>query len=200
MSLITIDLMRHGEPLGGSRYRGQIDDPLSEKGWQQMRNAVAGHAPWDAIISSSLLRCRAFAEELAAAQQLPLAIEDDYKEIGFGSWEGKTRAELALIDPQQLQRFYDDPIKHRPEGAEMLAAFSARVIAAWQRMVDAQPGQHLLVVAHAGVIRVLICHALELPFEQMFRLQISNASISRIVLAQGQPPLLQFHNGRLGAF
>jgi alpha-ribazole phosphatase len=28
----TLDLMRHGEPVGGRRYSGQIDDPLSEKG------------------------------------------------------------------------------------------------------------------------------------------------------------------------
>jgi len=200
VSLITIDLMRHGEPVGGSRYRGQIDDPLSDKGWQQMRDAVAGHAPWDAVVSSPLTRCRAFAEELAAALQLPMAIQADFKEIGFGSWEGKTRAELAEVDPQQLQKFYQDPIKYRPEGAEALADFSARVTAEWQRMLDAQHGEHLLVVAHAGVIRVLICHALGLPVEQMFRLQISNASISRIILDQARPPLLQFHNGRLGSF
>jgi len=198
--MITIDLMRHGEPVGGSRYRGQIDDPLSDKGWQQMHDAVAGHAPWDAIVSSPLTRCRAFAEELAAALQLPLALQADFKEIGFGSWEGKTRAELAEIDPQQLQKFYQDPIKYRPEGAEALADFSARVTAEWQGMVEAQLGEHLLVVAHAGVIRVLICHALGLPVEQMFRLQISNASISRIILDQARPPLLQFHNGRLGTF
>ncbi len=197
---MIIDLLRHGEPVGGRRYRGQIDDPLSDKGWQQMRDAVAAHSPWDAIVTSPLLRCRAFAEALAAAQQLPLVVEDDYKEIGFGAWEGKTRAELTAIDPQQLQRFYDDPITYRPEGAETLAIFSTRVIEAWQRMVDTQQGQHLLVVAHAGVIRVLICHALGLSFEQMFRLQISNASISRIALQQGQPPALQFHNGRLDMF
>ena len=52
-----IDIIRHGEPVGGKRYRGQIDDPLSEKGWQQMRDAVAGHNPWDVIISSPLARC-----------------------------------------------------------------------------------------------------------------------------------------------
>jgi len=200
MSVITIDLMRHGEPVGGSRYRGQIDDPLSDKGWQQMRDTVAGHAPWDVIVSSPLTRCSAFAEELAAALQLPLAIQADFKEIGFGSWEGKTRAELAEVDPQQLQKFYQAPIKYRPEGAEALTDFSARVTAEWQRMLDAQHGEHLLVVAHAGVIRVLICHALGLPVEQMFRLQISNASISRIILDQARPPLLQFHNGRLGSF
>ncbi|MBL1260552.1 MAG: alpha-ribazole phosphatase family protein [Thiotrichaceae bacterium] len=192
--------MRHGEPLGGSRYRGQIDDPLSDKGWQQMRDALAGYSLWDAVVTSPLVRCCAFAEELAGAQQLPLAIEADFKELGFGSWEGKTRAELAEIDPQQLQRFYQDPIKYRPEGAEALADFSARVSAAWQRIADAQHGEHLLLVAHAGVIRVLICHALGLPVEQMFRLQVSNASISRIILDQRCPPVLQFHNGRLGIF
>ncbi len=195
---MLIDLLRHGEPVGGSRYRGQIDDPLSDKGWQQMLNAVDGHSPWDAIVTSPLVRCRAFAEACAATRQLPVTIEDDYKEIGFGTWEGKTRAELTVIDPLQLQRFYDDPIAHRPKGAETLVDFSARVTMAWQHMVEAQQGQHLLVVAHAGVIRVLISHALGLPYDKMFRLKISNASISRIALEQGQSPELHFHNGRLG--
>ena len=36
MSDTVIDLIRHGEPVGGRRYRGHIDDPLSERGWQQM--------------------------------------------------------------------------------------------------------------------------------------------------------------------
>ncbi|MEW6253578.1 MAG: histidine phosphatase family protein, partial [Planctomycetota bacterium] len=61
-----IDLMRHGEPVGGRRYRGQVDDPLSEKGWAQMRAAVGEAAPWHHVVSSPLLRCREFAETLAA--------------------------------------------------------------------------------------------------------------------------------------
>ena len=122
------------------------------------------------------------------------------KPADFDRFWDRSLLELAEIDPQQLQQFYQDPIKYRPEGAEALAGFSARVATEWQRMLEAQHGEHLLVVAHAGVIRVLICHALGLPVEQMFRLQISNASISRIVLAEGKPPVLQFHNGRLGLF
>ncbi len=38
-----IDIIRHGEPIGGPRFRGHgVDDPLSEKGWEQMWNAVGG--------------------------------------------------------------------------------------------------------------------------------------------------------------
>ena len=40
----TIDLIRHGEPVGGRKYRGQTDDPLSEKGWAQMWAAVGDYA------------------------------------------------------------------------------------------------------------------------------------------------------------
>ena len=86
----TIDLIRHGEPVGGSKYRGQTDDPLSEKGWAQMRAALVGHQPWEVVVTSPLVRCRAFAEELAARLALPLEVDARLMEIGFGEWEGRT--------------------------------------------------------------------------------------------------------------
>ncbi|MEK6748901.1 MAG: histidine phosphatase family protein, partial [Pseudomonadota bacterium] len=36
----VVDMIRHGEPVGGKRYRGHRDDPLSDIGWRQMREAV----------------------------------------------------------------------------------------------------------------------------------------------------------------
>ena len=48
--LQQMDLMRHGEPLGGKRDRGQFDDPLSDKGWAKMRTTVKGCTTWDALI------------------------------------------------------------------------------------------------------------------------------------------------------
>lgn len=36
-----IDLLRHGDVEGGQKYRGQLDDPLSELGWNQLRTATA---------------------------------------------------------------------------------------------------------------------------------------------------------------
>ena len=72
MSETIIDLMRHGEPVGGRKYRGQMDDPLSEKGWAQMRAKLTDRAPWQRVISSPLSRCRAFAEALSTEYRLPL--------------------------------------------------------------------------------------------------------------------------------
>lgn len=196
----TIDLIRHGEPVGGRRYRGQIDDPLSDKGWTQMREAVGNHHPWDAIYSSTLSRCSEFASELAGRYGLPLEFDSRLMEIGFGSWEGRTATELMAEDPDTLNRFWSDPIRHRPEGAEPLSEFRDRVVSAWEQITAAELGRHVLIVGHAGMMRMIIRHVLDMPLENMFRIQVPNAGITRIqVDGQGEQaiPRLVFHAGRL---
>lgn len=200
MTTTTIDLIRHGEPVGGSRYRGQIDDPLSDKGWAQMRAAVADHCPWHSIVSSPLSRCACFAEELAGRHDLSLSFDERLMEIGFGDWEGLTREQISAQDPEALQRFYHDPIKHQPPGAETLVDFQTRVVAAWQALIAAAEGQQVLVVAHAGVMRMIIRHVLGMPLDRMFSLYVPNAGISRIRIdGQGANALasLMFHDGQL---
>ncbi len=196
----VFDLLRHGEPVGGSRYRGQLDDPLSERGWRQMREAVGDHRPWDVILSSPLSRCAAFARELAIRHDLPLEIETRFMELGFGEWEGRTAAELLERDPQLLTRFWQDPVNHAPPGGETLATFRNRIKDAFDEALSRHEGRHVLLVCHAGVIRLLVSHALDMPLDRMFRLDVPSAGISRIRIdANGADPLprLVFHAGRL---
>ncbi|MBF0256400.1 MAG: histidine phosphatase family protein, partial [Gammaproteobacteria bacterium] len=160
----VIDFIRHGEPEGGRRFRGHnIDDPLSQKGWQQLWSAVAEQAPWSRLISSPLLRCRAFAEALSQRHGLPLRIEADFREVGFGCWEGLSPDQVAREQSQAYAAFYADPLHQRPEGAEPLLAFSERVGTGLARLLRDHPGEHLLVVAHAGVIRAVLGQVLQAP-------------------------------------
>lgn len=175
-----IDLLRHGEPVGGRRYRGQVDDALSEKGWEQMWNAVGAEPEWQQIVSSPLQRCSAFAASLAESMALAVQLEPRFREVGFGDWEGKTRDELDRLEPGQVARFYQDPVTNRPPGAEPLHEFAGRVQAAFDDMLDRCAGQSVLVVAHAGVIRVILAYTLEIPFASMYRISVPNAGISRI--------------------
>lgn len=198
--ITTFDLMRHGEPVGGRKYRGQMDDPLSDKGWTQMREAVGDHCPWQSVVSSPLLRCAEFARELAARHKLPLVIDHRLMELGFGAWEGRSPDELTAENPDILMKFRRDPIAHAPPGAEPLAAFQRRVLAAWDAMLESHGGKHVLVVAHAGVIRMMVAHVLNAPLKHLFRLRVSNACISRIrVEKDGEQilPQLLFHGGHL---
>ncbi|MGD8886424.1 MAG: alpha-ribazole phosphatase family protein [Gammaproteobacteria bacterium] len=175
-----VDIIRHGEPLGGKRYRGQIDDPLSDKGWQQMRDAVADYKPWHVIVTSPLTRCAAFAEELAERHHIPLEREEGIKEIRWGHWEGRTPAELNREDPLTVLRAMRDPLQHRPADAEGVYDFQQRIMEAWQDITTRHRGKHILIVAHAGVVRAVLTHLLQIPAENMFRIHVANASVTRI--------------------
>lgn len=199
--LVTrVDLMRHGEPVGGRKYRGRTDDPLSEKGWAQMRAAVGDARPWQAIVSSTLSRCLEFAQELAARHALPLEPDPRLIELGFGSWEGHTPEELRREDPERLARFWDDPFSHGPPGGEPLAQFEQRVLEAWRELIARHGGRHVLIVAHAGVIRTIVAHVLGIPLKHIFRVQVPSAGLTRIEIERDGGyvlPRLVFHAGRL---
>ncbi len=177
---LTLDLMRHGEPVGGRKYRGQIDDPLSDKGWAQMRDAVGSAAPWTRIVSSPLTRCRAFAEWLAGQHKLPLSFAQDFREVGFGEWEGHTAGEIEARWPGDLARFKADPVAARPAGAEPLPEFHGRVSRALDGLIAAHPHEHLLLVCHAGVMRMAMAWALQIPLDNAYRIEVASASFTRL--------------------
>jgi len=180
MSDTTIDYLRHGEPEGGSIYRGNsIDDPLSEHGWQQMRDTIANIQGWTQIISSPMQRCHAFAEWLAEERNLPMEVIDDLKEVGFGSWEGSTPQHLKNTRIAEYDAFYLDPVNNRPTGAEPLDVFGARVADAYEKITQQYKGQHILVIAHAGVIRATLGHVTQAPAGSWYKAAINNAAISR---------------------
>jgi alpha-ribazole phosphatase/probable phosphoglycerate mutase len=181
-----IDILRHGEPVGGSRYRGHIDDPLSEKGWQQMRAAVAGRDEWQQIVSSDLSRCAAFARELGERLSVEMELDPGFRELAFGSWEGKSAAELLAADPEGTTAFWSDPINNTPAGAEPLRSFQQRITGAWQTLLERHAGKRLLLVGHAGMMRILLLHTLGLPLESFYRFDPCNASIVRIRVDSGR--------------
>ena len=172
---MIIDLLRHGEPVGGRRYRGNQDDPLTEKGWQQMLDSTQGKS-WDYIASSSLSRCSAFAQHLADTQNTPLAVFDELIELGFGAWQGKTAAEIGQ---HRVDRFKADPLKRRPEGAENLVDFQQRVLSAFGEITQHNTDKTILIVAHAGVIRVIKSHLHNLALEKMFTIEVKSAACER---------------------
>lgn len=195
-----IDLMRHGEPEGGRLYRGQIDHPLSELGWQQMCEQMPVNKPWQQIVTSPLKRCAAFAEDLARQTGLPLAYEPRLMEIAFGDWEGQTAAALEQADKNAFYAFYDDPLNNTPPGAEPLADFQQRIIEAWQDLLEQYQQRHVLIIAHAGTIRIILAHILDMPLQSMWRLDVPYAGLSRIqILGSGdnRQAQLKFHAGQI---
>ena len=190
--MTKIDVIRHGEPEGGRRYRGYgVNDPLTEKGWAQMWASIPEQVPWDIIVSSPLARCLDFAQALAESANIPCIVEDAMKEIGFGVWEGLTPEEILADDSEALNHFYKDPVHNRPEGAEDLDAFSQRVWNAYLAIASTYKGKHILIVGHAGVARAVAANVLHMSLDDVYSsLGVEYAAIITTVINEGSPPKL----------
>lgn len=175
----TIDLLRHGEPLGGRKYRGQTDDPLTERGWSQMWTAVGDNRPWRRIVTSPLVRCAEFADALGEGLGLTVERDERLVEVGYGSWAGKSPEALATEDPDGFAAFRADPWHNRPGDAEPMEAFTRRVLSAY-REHEATAAEPLLIVAHAGVIRTVIAETLGMPLPNLYRLHLPYAARVRL--------------------
>lgn len=197
MTETVIDLIRHGEPVGGHRYRGHgVDDPLTEKGWTQMWSAVGDYHQWNHIVSSPLLRCHTFATALGERYSIPVTIEPRFREVGFGTWEGLSHDEIKIARVAEYQSFLQDPVNCRPDGAEPLDDFVERVSAAYDEVIARHTGGRILIVAHAGVLRAIIAKTLHAAPTGLYRIKIRNGGVTRI-RHSSEGGVLEFLNGKL---
>ncbi len=175
--------LRHGEPVGGKRFRGSTDDALTKKGWQQMQAAVEGLS-YDEIVSSPLKRCSEFTEKIQSQSDIPCHIHKDLQEIHLGTWEGLLPAQVEALDKKALYDFWDDPVKNTPPGAECFTDFESRVLSAWGKLkadyLTTTQSKTILVVSHAGVMMVLLKELLKIPMENILTLKLNFASKVRI--------------------
>ncbi|SEP09175.1 MULTISPECIES: alpha-ribazole phosphatase family protein [unclassified Pseudomonas] len=182
---LHLDLLRHGETELGGGLRGSLDDALTDKGWEQMREAVAAGGPWDRLVSSPLQRCARFTEQLGVRLDLPVHLDKDLQELHFGAWEGCSAAALMDTDAEALGRFWADPYAFTPPGGEPVLEFSKRVLAAVERLTVAYAGERVLLVSHGGVMRLLLAQARGLPREQLLNVEVGHGALFSLRVQSG---------------
>lgn len=179
-SFTTIDLVRHGEVKTPELFCAPADEPLSKLGWAQLKALEEAPHQWDQIISSPHLRCRTFAEKFAAKQQCALHIDERLREMEFGDWCGKTRQEIWQRDQKKLQQLWTLPLDFTAPGGESMVAFIARVQAAWRQLLAQYAGQSLILLGHAGVIRIILSISLDISPQSAQKFNIEYGKINRI--------------------
>lgn len=198
----TIDVLRHGACEGGEIYRGSIDVELSTEGWQQMSSTVESLGHWQRVVTSPMLRCRQFAEYYADNASLPLMMDDRFREMDFGEWEGREVKEVWRSEPDLIKAYYDDPVSVTPPGGEPILDVQARIVSAWESLLDSHAGERILLVAHSGVIRLLLAHLLKMPLVSISTLDVPYACITRLKVFHhdsGNISVLLSHNPMLVA-
>lgn len=177
-------LMRHGETHASARGRcyGKLDVPLSDEGRLQVQRAtrlIQTLKP-DAIITSPRIRASDSAAIVASACKVSVQTEEHFAELDFGDCEGKRYEEVERENPAFYARWMASPTEVIFPNGESYAAMAARVVRAYQQLVDAAAHNKLLVVAHGGVNRIILAHVLGIAPEHVFRLEQTYAGVSCI--------------------
>lgn len=184
----TLYLVRHGETDWNAegRWQGQCDVPLNATGRAQAQLlgtrlqglfSRGGLARPTRLVSSDLSR----AHETATLLQTGLELTTDprLRERGFGSWEGKTSAEIG----------------HAPGSGERAPdAESAESV--WERVLAAVSSLEgtALVVGHGGALRALLAYAAGHGPDGMRYFTLGNTSLSVVQLAESGNKLLRVND------
>ncbi len=161
-----IYLMRHGAlpPNPQRRFVGQQDISLSEHGcdqaaaWESRLRKIS----FAACVCSDLSRCMETAKKVVGARAIPIIQEPAFRELSLGAWEGLTPQEVEEHFPGAYAKRGANMAYFRPEGGESFADLAQRVLPVFDQWRQRHLGHPLLVVAHAGVNRVILARTMSI--------------------------------------
>ena len=192
--MITIDYLRHGALEGGIKYRGLLDEKLTDEGLSSMEKVWSVvQQDVSMIIASPLSRCLEPAQAWAKQQGLHCYEEPAIQELSYGDWEGLTTIEIQQQYPGILEAWRKNPSGMTPRGGEAMDDFFQRTRLFFESLESQYDGEHILLVAHSGSIRLLLAHAMKAPIQTTRHLAMPYACWSRVQIQQGQTSLV-FHN------
>jgi len=176
--------VRHGdtELNSAERYWGHSDVELSAAGLRQaerLRDRLAAEKI-DAIYSSDLLRASLTAKIIASRHQLDVITCAELREINFGDAEGLTFDEISRLYPEVAKLRVERSPKLKYPGGESLDQFNNRVSKFLDRLENHAPEQTILMVAHSGVLRTLVCQLLGIELHHRWQIRLDLASLSII--------------------
>lgn len=189
MDATRLIVVRHGETAWNvdTRIQGHLDIPLNATGlWQarQLGDALAGEAI-SAIYTSDLLRARRTAQAVADTTGAALVDEPGLRERAFGSFQGRTFAEVETEHPEQARRWRQRDPDYAPDGGESLRVLRERVVDTTHRLAARHPGELVLLVTHGGVLDVLYRAATRQDIQAPRTWQLGNAAINRLLWTHG---------------
>jgi len=210
-------LIRHGETEGAEkrRYKGSIDVPLSENGIRQMEQ-VSAHLvkeinncsnppspPFSkegkgglltVVYCSDLKRAVKSAEIIAEPYSLNPIVVPALRERNFGLWEGMSFDEIREKYPREFDAWAMNPLKFSPIGGESTLEMRERVLNSLNEIIRNHNSEHIAIVSHGGVNRIILCHLLGIPLENIFRIEQDYAALNIIEFWE-KYPVVKLMNG-----
>jgi len=193
----TFYLIRHGSnDLLPHTLAGRLPGVhLNETGRREAQ-CVADHLSSSGVqyvFSSPLERCRETATRIAGKLGLDVQVLDELNEVNFGSWAGRTFAELDRMEEWKRWNVFRSGIS--TPGGETMLDVQARMVGVVHRLHDEMPDGHIALVSHGDPIRSVLMYFLGIPPEFVRRVELGPASVTILTVSQwdAQIQLLNFN-------
>jgi probable phosphoglycerate mutase len=190
-----LHLVRHGQSTANSegRLAGQLEFPLTDLGRAQARAAAVLLGTVVEVRSSSLSRARETAALLVP--HVEATIDDRFIELDYGEADGAINAEL----PASFWAAWVSDLDFAPPGGESLRSCSTRVRVGLEELFGT-PGEgarrrdgDVVVVSHVSPIKAAVAWALGADDAVVWRMHLSNASVTTIGW-RGTTPVVHRYN------
>jgi alpha-ribazole phosphatase/probable phosphoglycerate mutase len=197
----TLFLIRHGHTVGGEekRYKGHIDVELSETGerviQQLTENLQRLDHTLDAVYCSDLKRAIKSAGILSAPLELKPVVIPELRERSFGRWEGMSFEEISEEYPGEFEKWKEDPLRFSPPEGESTLEVKERTLSVVNGLFKRHQGETFSIVAHGGVNRIILCHFMGLPLENIFRIDQDYGCLNIIEIYEDGFPVIKLLNG-----
>ena len=130
---------------------------------------------FDSVHTSTLARSARTGEYFAATRGIEkLEQHAELREVNYGSLYRKSKNWVE----QHVPEYKSDPDFVFPQG-ESFREMQRRSVRCFENLARRYDGKTILVVAHAGVIRGLICHCLGLAYGSNLKQRISHRYVGR---------------------
>jgi broad specificity phosphatase PhoE len=194
MATTELLIVRHPETTANveGRFVGQAESPYTAEGRKQARrlpHKIAQFAP-ELVWSSPLLRALVVARRAALLASVELRVDKRLLELDFGQAHALTWEEIAEAGIPFNYRSAEDPVA---PGGESRNQLSARVGAVVDEAI-AFGGRHAMV-CHAGVMRAVLQHTLNLTGDQLWMFAIHNAQLTHVRVIDGHAQLVEYVQG-----
>ncbi len=149
-------VLRHGQTTSNLKgiWQGHLDHELTDLGREQARaaaRAIAALRP-TRVVTSDLVRARDTAREVAAASgDLEVRVDERWREIHAGAWQGLTAAQVYSQYPEDADRLLSGEDFRRGGHGESLADVADRVRPALDALVTEMDAGETVVIATHGV-------------------------------------------------
>jgi len=147
-----------------------------------------------AVYCSDLSRAVKSAEIIARPHSLNPIIVPSLRERNFGLWEGMSFDEIREKYPIEFDAWAGNPLKFSPMGGESTMEMKERVIGAFDTIITNHKGENVAMIAHGGVNRIVLCHLMGVPLENIFRIEQDYGALN-IVEFWDRYPVVKLING-----